>query len=439
LLKTGSIYNELNMIRRLPFIIIALSLFVSTAFANGSSGTLRSLVERALDTNPEILAAKEEIGASRARIPQAGAWDDPRFTFKTSNIPIQNLSFRRTPMSGKDVGISQRVPLSGHKGSSKKIAKFEADSAKEKARDTIAQVVWLIKDRYYELAYVNSALGVTQRNLRVAKGLVDIANRRLESDEDAPEQEVFQAQVERFGYSKYLHDLKRRRDALSAELAALVADGGSVPSPGYKSLHTKRAHLNKSHVLDYSREDHPKIKRRLALLNAAKRRVTWSKQKVFPDIDLSFSYRIRENSVGDPVRGEDFFTVGASLPLPIFMSRKQLKKVAESKSLYRKSQNELEGMKQKITYEVEDAWAEYEWARSDIRLLAGRLIPNAQASLDTSVAAYEVGKIEFYNALSSQLGLYKYEIDLARSRADYLQAMAKLDYLVWGMNEDLDL
>jgi len=402
------------------------------AFANGGNVDLDSLIERALESNAEIVSARERFAASQNRIPQAGAWEDPNFFLNFKNIPVDNPSFSRTPMSGKDVGVSQKVPTSGSKWTSKKIAKFQSEGLRAELDDVVARITWSIKHTYYELAYVNEAIVLTDNNRRIAAGLVDIARERLKSHSDAPEQEVFQAEVDHIDYSKQINDLNRRKKMLIAKLSEFVGDGGSVPTFVKMNLKSISPFSNKEDVLHMGLEDHPRIIKRVSYLRAQEKKLQLAKQKWIPDIELNFAYTLRDRVIGDPVIGEDFFSVGVKIPLPLYGAWKQGKGVLEHKALLRESQSQLNNARDNFEYMVESTFAEYERARNDISLIRNRLLPNARAALDTSIAAYKAGKIEFINVLTSQMAVYRYGRELARDRADYLSSITKINYLLAG-------
>ena len=58
--------------------------FTQSAAGSGAKSevplSLVKLVEEATERNPEVLAARRNVDAKRARIPQAGAWADPTVT-----------------------------------------------------------------------------------------------------------------------------------------------------------------------------------------------------------------------------------------------------------------------------------------------------------------------------------------------------------------------
>jgi outer membrane protein, heavy metal efflux system len=71
--------------------------------------------------------------------------------------------------------------------------------------------------------------------------------------------------------------------------------------------------------------------------------------------------------------------------------------------------------------------AELARSREQVTLLAEGVIPQAEATLESSLAAYQAGRLEFISLLEAQAALYRYEIELARRLADFGQALAALE------------
>ena len=70
-------------------------------------------LERAAAANPTIALDEALRDAAKERILPAGALDDPRFRYEASNIPTGDFDFDSTPLSGHQLGLSQRLPFPG--------------------------------------------------------------------------------------------------------------------------------------------------------------------------------------------------------------------------------------------------------------------------------------------------------------------------------------
>ncbi len=70
-------------------------------------------LERAQLTNPDLDIARTAVEAAEARVYPAGALPDPRFRYELSNVPTGDFDLDSTPLSGQQLGLSQRLPFPG--------------------------------------------------------------------------------------------------------------------------------------------------------------------------------------------------------------------------------------------------------------------------------------------------------------------------------------
>ena len=69
---------------------------------------LDALIQEALKNNPNLSVLRTRLAAFEAKIPQAGALEDPSFRFEVSNLPLRNFNLSSTPMSGNQFVLSQK-------------------------------------------------------------------------------------------------------------------------------------------------------------------------------------------------------------------------------------------------------------------------------------------------------------------------------------------
>jgi outer membrane protein TolC len=80
-----------------------------------SSASLSAFVDQALRANPRLQAAKSRAQGAQARIPQAGAWDDPQAGVEFFATPITSANPFKDGTE-TDYFVQQMIPLFGKKG-----------------------------------------------------------------------------------------------------------------------------------------------------------------------------------------------------------------------------------------------------------------------------------------------------------------------------------
>ena len=181
---------------------------------------LDQLVEEALKSNPEILAAKKKWEVYREKVPQAFALEDPMLGLGITNLPT-NFSFREEDMTMKEISISQKLPFFGKRPLMKEMAEKEAEAVFNEIQERANRIIKEVKTAYYELSHVYRTTEVTQRNKEILEDFAKIAETRYSVGEGI-QQDVLKAHVE---VSKMVDDLimlGQRKRALEAKLNALL-------------------------------------------------------------------------------------------------------------------------------------------------------------------------------------------------------------------------
>ena len=83
---------------------------------------LEELIEEALASNPGLESLRHGFRAEQAAVPPAGALEDPRLRVDLSNVPLSEFDFGSTPMSGKELSLSQRLPYWGKRRGREQVA-----------------------------------------------------------------------------------------------------------------------------------------------------------------------------------------------------------------------------------------------------------------------------------------------------------------------------
>src|SRR3979411_2970007 len=85
---------------------------------------LNDAVATALQNNPTIKAARAKWESARQRIPQAAAWEDPKFS--VNSVLGRFVDISGNGFSDQMVTVEQMIPLSGKNRSKERIAAADA-------------------------------------------------------------------------------------------------------------------------------------------------------------------------------------------------------------------------------------------------------------------------------------------------------------------------
>ena len=134
--------------------------------------SLDSLIDEALENNPEIQAAYSNWEAVEYRIKQVSSLPDPtaRYTYFGENVET-----KVGPQEHK-YGVSQKVPFPGKLSLKGKAQSKQADMLGQKYEATKREVIKNIKFVYYDIFWIGKAIDITEEEKNILDNLEKVAN-----------------------------------------------------------------------------------------------------------------------------------------------------------------------------------------------------------------------------------------------------------------------
>ena len=387
------------------------------------------LVAEALANNPSLAALRSRVEASQERIPQAGALMDPMLRFELSNVPLSAFDFDSTPMSGKQLMLSQRFPWWGTLAAREQIARHEAGSMAAMYDDRMLVVANMVRQAYYSIAFVDRATEITIENQQLLAEFVRIAETKYAVGRGL-QQDVLRAQLSMSGVDDRLIVLRQQRRNLEARLNTVLNRSPQSPVGPTGEVTMTPFEISVDSLQQLALANRP------ALQAIDLTRQRWEAASVLadrqrrPDIDVIAGYRQRSDMLMDPVQGSDFVTLGFSINLPIYQDRKQDRQKAEAHAQVRAAGADREALTQQIYGTIQQLAVDARAHRDRWRLLRTAIIPQADQSLSSSLVGYEVDKVDFLTLLNAQGTLFTYEIDVYRHITEFEKILADLEAVI---------
>jgi outer membrane protein TolC len=382
-------------------------------------------LERAAEANPRIAIDRETHLAATQRIDPAGALDDPRFGYQASNVPVGDLDFTSTPLSGHQLGLRQKLPFPGVLGNRREAARAGADAAELSLEDRQLLTASAVESAWAELGFAQRALGITDRNIDLVRQLTRVAEAKYRVGTGL-QQDVIRAQVQ----LTTLLDERLHREArvasAGARLVALLDLSPELDLPETAALDDPSPLPTLAGLLAALDEASPRLRARSSRVEQAKRLVRVAKLEGYPDFDLGIGYRIRQQVAGDAVDGDDFLSAGVTVRLPVDRSKWRAR-VAERQSMLRREEARYRAERARLAAELRSSYANLVRADSEVTLVRTGLVPQAEQSLEASRSGYQVGRIDFLSLLDSQVRLLDAELRGVRATADRRVAFSALE------------
>jgi outer membrane protein TolC len=390
---------------------------------------LGALIEEALRENSSLRAFEHRVAAFEARVPRAGAMEDPMIGFEARNLPLSRFDFDSTPMTGKMISVSQAIPLPSLLRARTAIARSEADEVDARLEERKRMVVNQVKQAYFELDFLDRAIDLTRENRRLLDDIGEIAEQQYAVGRGI-QADPLRVYVARGMVDDRLLELEASRGSVASRLNLILrrdpgASVGSVLPWTPRKLTWTESDL-----------ENVAVKRRglLAALDRAKDR--WeaeadaARRESWPGIRLGVGYIQRAAAPGDPVQGDDFLTVRAGLTIPLYKGRKQKQKEIEARERLAEKTVEREWEFERIRQEIRERTIRIQQHHRQHTLFGQSIVPQSELAMSSALSAYSVGRADLSVVLEAHSALLKSELMNHHHRVAHAKLVAELELTV---------
>ena len=397
------------------------------SIAAGEALTVEAAVGIALAQSPQLRALDAHSLALGTIPSQVGSLPDPVLSLNALNLPTDTFELDQEPMTQIQFAVSQKFPFPGKRRLRSDVAEFEAQAAQSRTLEHRDAITGAVRSAWWRLFYFDRALEIVAQNQDLMRDFVEIARTKYSVGKGL-QQDVLLAQLELSRLLDREVRLRGRKRNSQAELNALLdrptdntvslaanSHNTNLPELPAEAELLSRA-VESRHLLDVHRD----------LLGAADRQVALARKDVYPDFRLGAGYGIRQGD--DPLRGErpDFFSVMFSVNVPLYHGSKQSKAIEQRNSERERRKYGLDDVYRGVEASITRRLADYEAAREQVLLFDTAIIPQAQQTVASMLAGYQVNQVDFLNVMNGQLMLYNAQIDYWESMSDAKRALASL-------------
>lgn len=424
-----------SWLRRLTLGAAAMIQFTSVSPAIAQGANLPARRERLLlgdvyaqikQTNPRVAAARALTVAAQARVAGATRPPDPQLQLGFMNYTVPGLAPMAT-LGMTQLQLMQMLPLGGKLGLAGRRAGAQASATGARADDVVWDVRTQAAMAFYDLYATDRGLDVARQTLRLVQDIARTAESmyRVGGGRQA---DVLRANVE---IAKMVQDTLRMqamREAMTARLNALLdrdeALGMGAPLlPRFPDSLPPRAQLEA-----IAAGDRPLIRAAVEEVSAADASARLARKEIIPDLVVGVQYGQRGSAeVGAGTERMGSLMLGASIP--VFARDRQLRMRQEMAAMKQMAQADLAAMRAETRGKIGEAYAALTRARSLAQLYRTTVLPQAEATVASALAAYRVGSVDFMTLLDDRMNVNSYRQELSTLEADEGKAWAELEML----------
>lgn len=379
--------------------------------------SLQALVEEARERNPEIRALRNRVQAKEFKAKAEGLPDDPTFKVEIEDIPIERPLNLSDSMQTR-YSFGQMLPFPGKLSLRERIALKEAMIAEAEAREKELEVIGMLKEAYYEYAFIVESIKITREIKDVLENVLRNAEVRYSLGQMS-QQDVIKAQIEISILVNDILTLEAEKDVTQARLNALLNRDTPSLLPEPEEIPRERIDISVEELIKKAIDKNPRLKAMAYEIEAQEAMVSLAARNYYPDLMLGIGLIRRDGRF-------DSWDLMASINIPLWLS-KYNNQVREAKANRDVAASRLKAEKNLKTFEVREAVIKVERAERARRLYETGLLPQAELYFSSTRSSYQTGKANLLTLLDNERLLKKTKIEYLRSIVDYNKGIASLE------------
>lgn len=388
--------------------------------------TLDGLLAYARTRHPELRSMQYEADAAAQRVLPAGSLPDPMFQVELRDIDNGGMSSPNL-LPGR-VGttryqLRQTFPSWGKRDAKRDAAQAAADEASNRTDATWTELAMRIKSTYARYQQVTDSLAQTRELLELVNRLEAVAQVRYAGGL-APQQDAIRAQVERTAMTSDIAMLEADIDAARARLNGLLARASDAPlaPPRGEAALPPLARVDLAALRDRVLARNPQLKAEDARIRAAERNKDAVYANRYPEFTFGVAPMQMRNRIAE---WELMFEVN----IPLQQSARRADE-REAASMLAAAQARREAALNDLLSQLGENVAAFQAAHRVEALTRTSLLPQADATWQAALAAYETGRVDFMTVLEAQRQIRQARLTLIRTRAEARMKQAEIERLL---------
>jgi cobalt-zinc-cadmium efflux system outer membrane protein len=392
---------------------------------------LKQLIQEALDRNPGVRQSFARYQSSLQRLPQVSSLPDPMVGLTQYLRDPETRVGPQTTM----LTLSQQFPWFGRLSDKEKIAAKEAAVARELYEAQRDEVVRQVKLAYYDLAYLDRTVAITEEDLSVLARYETLAQARYAQGVGL-QQAALKLQAEITRDRNRLEALRSRRVDAEANLNYLVDRPAETSISRILPISRPSPEINNAALYQLGRDRRPEVQAAFLQIERDEERIQLARKSYWPDFTIGAGFvNVLQRSdlagiLNPPDQnGKNIYSVTVGVNIPI-RRRKYDAAVTEatedkiaSREGYRNVVNRMEASIRAIGFKMQTL-------TEQISLFEHTLLPQAQQALQSTEAAYSTGTLGVLDLLDSERVLLDVRLGLAQLESDYMKSLAEMEHAI---------
>lgn len=408
---------------QLPFTAEALLPQHEHVQTSGPVLSLEQLQDLAISANPEIRLAVRQVSLAQARVGAAGSLDDPMFMYRGWGVPLRqplNLNQAQNMFM-----VTQTFPWFGKRALRSESSQQEVAVAKAMLDGKRLEVRAKVRKAYADLLLSREELRIHDEQVAIARQGLEAARIKYTAG-NVPQQDVLKAQIALTRLADHLIMLQQRAQLARATLNTLIGHDPAAPLEG-AGTYKPPEHLPTASALQSTAlANRPELRGATATIQRNESALKLARKAYGPDYTVSAGYMLMPGT-SDP---RNTYMAEFSLNLPWLNRRRHESEIDQAKATLDASQAELDLERSVIFQQIQEALVRAQAAQEVADLYRNVLRPQTQATLRSTVIAYENNRTDFLNLLDSQNAMLEVETSYVNAASEFESRLADLELAI---------
>ncbi|MBS1230577.1 MAG: outer rane efflux protein [Proteobacteria bacterium] len=388
--------------------------------------TVESLLDYARESSPDYAAMRYEADAAGERVTPAGTLPDPKLRIELQDITKageQNATLNPSRVGSTKYTLMQDLPWYGKRDLKREIAQLDAEGAQGRARGTWAELAARIKSAHAQLYYVNRSEQLTREILDLMLRLEKIAQVRYAGGL-AAQQDAIRAQVEQTGMRSELIALENEQSQLKAKINGLLARPAraKLAAPEVLRPIPSPAKLDYEALEERVRARNPLLFAEEARIKSAEKTRDLTLKNRYPDFTVGFSPIQYQNAVRE-------WEVMFELNIPLQQSSRRAQE-RESEAMLSAARSRKDAASNQVLADLAENLSAIDAARRSEMLTTTDLLPQAELTFNSALAAYQNGKVDFATLLEAQKQIRQAKQNQIRAQSEAQIRLAEIEKIL---------
>ena len=384
--------------------------------APGTIYSLEQLIQIALESNPRVLAARDQANAASGQLRAAKAVPNPQFEYNTG----QQRSTTGSLTTGNVSSWSVTQPLDMPYTRFPRVDAAEASARAAQATRIAFEVEAIanVQLRFYELLRREAEERAANEDLDLTKQIRDRMQLRYDVGETA-RFELIRAQTEFLNAQMNAESSKLRIEQARGLLRQTV--GHQLPEQFTLQAYTQKAGELPSleALINEVRNQSPDLQKAKAQVEASESRLSFEKNSRLPNL------AVKAQQYNDPNFTDRLYGLVVTIPIWDFRGGQ----IAEAEANASKARNDLNAQTQSLEQQMQSAYKLYLIASYQVQILDQEVVKLAASARRIAEISYRFGERGMLEYLDAQRTFRAARNDLIRARFDLASITTEIQRL----------